>query len=156
MNMNKQHLTLLVLLDLSAAFDTLDLVILPNHLNSNFGISGCVLSWFRSYLDNRSQSVSVNGETSRSFDIKHGMPQGSSSFCMSVSYSLSWIIIKFPYNACFDWLKQCTLSEILKLINYSCCSYPTRASYSGQVNGFRTPNEKRVENTAVFEHPCLK
>ena len=54
---------------------------------------------------------------------------------------------------------------LLKLINYSCSSYPTRASYSGHVDGFRTANEKRVENTAVFEiisntavfeHPCLK
>ena len=92
--MNKQHLTLLVLLDLSAAFDTVDHVILLNRLNSNFCISGRVLSWFRSYLHNRSQSVSVNGETSRSFDLKHGVPHGpvlvlSSSFCMSVSYSLS-------------------------------------------------------------------
>ena len=77
MNMNKQHLTLLVLLDLSAAFDTVDHVILLNRLNSNFCISGRVLSWFRSYLHNRSQSVSVNGETSRSFDVKHGVPQWS-------------------------------------------------------------------------------
>jgi len=77
MKMNKQHLTLLVLLDLSAAFDTVDHVILLNRLNSNFCISGRVLSWFRSYLHNRSQSVSVNGETPRSFDVKHGVPQGS-------------------------------------------------------------------------------
>ena len=42
---------------------------------------------------------------------------------------------------------------MLKLINYSCRSYPTRASYSGQVDGFRAANGKRVENTAVFEHP---
>ena len=46
-------------------------------LNSNFCISGRVLSWLRSYLHNRSQSVSVNGETSRSFDVKYGVPQGS-------------------------------------------------------------------------------
>ena len=77
MNMNKQHLTLVVLLDLSAAFDTVDHVILLNRLISNFCISGRVLSWFRSYLHNRSQSVSVNGETSCPFDVKHGVPQGS-------------------------------------------------------------------------------
>ena len=39
-------------------------------------------------------------------------------------------------------------NNILKLINYSSSSHPTRACYSGQVNG---SNEKRVENTAVFE-----
>ena len=77
MNLNKQHLTLLVLLDLIAAFDTVDHVMLLNRLNSNFGISGSVLSWFRPYLHNLSQSVSVNGETSRSFDVKHSVPQGS-------------------------------------------------------------------------------
>ena len=46
-------------------------------LNSNFCISGRVLSWLRAYLHNRSQSVSVNGETSLSFDVKYGVPQGS-------------------------------------------------------------------------------
>ena len=40
---------------------------------------------------------------------------------------------------------------ILKLINYSCSSYPTRASYSGQVDEFRNPMKKRVENTALKE-----
>ena len=49
-----------------------------------------------------------------------------------------------------------TGTELLKLINYSCRSYPTRASYSGQVDGFRTANEKRVENTAVFENTRTK
>ena len=40
-----------------------------------------------------------------------------------------------------------------KLINYSCSSYPTGASCSGQVDGFRNPIEKRVENhnTACVE-----
>ena len=45
MNMNQQHVTLLVTLDLSAAFDTIDHVILLKRLHS-FGISGRVLSWF--------------------------------------------------------------------------------------------------------------
>ena len=41
--------------------------------------------------------------------------------------------------------------SILKLINYSCSSYPTGASYSGQVDGFRNPVKKELKT-----RPCLK
>ena len=77
MNMNKQHVTLLVLLDLSAAFDTVDHTILLKCLQSDFGISGQVFTWFKSYLDNRSQHISINGGESRPFKMKYGVPQGS-------------------------------------------------------------------------------
>ena len=40
---------------------------------------------------------------------------------------------------------------MLKLINYSCSSYPTRASYSGQVDGFRNPMKNELKT-----RPCLK
>ena len=47
-------------------------------------------------------------------------------------------------------------SKLLKLINYSGSSYPTRALYSGQVDGFRNPMKKRVENTdANFFNPHI-
>ena len=39
----------------------------------------------------------------------------------------------------------------LELINYSCSSYPTRASYSGQVDGFRNPMKNELKT-----RPCLK
>ena len=77
LNMNQQRVTLLVLLDLSAAFDTVDRTILLDRLSSDFGISGQTYSWFDSYLRNRFQSISINGKTSTKFHTKYGIPQGS-------------------------------------------------------------------------------
>ena len=77
MNMDKQHATLRILLDLSAAFDTVDHQILLNRLRTEFGVSGKVLDWFASYLSNRSQKVTVDGVLSDRFGIDFGVPQGS-------------------------------------------------------------------------------
>ena len=49
------HVTLLVLLDLSAAFNTVDPDILIHRLQSLLGLRGSALQWFRSYLRGRSQ-----------------------------------------------------------------------------------------------------
>lgn len=77
MNMNMGHVSLLVLLDLSAAFDTVDHGILITSLQSRFGVSGKVLEWFSAYLRNRSQRISVNGTLSDRFALQYGVPQGS-------------------------------------------------------------------------------
>ena len=57
LNMNKQHMTLLVLLDLSAAFDTVDRVILLRVLGS-LSIGGAVIERYRSYLSGHGQRIS--------------------------------------------------------------------------------------------------
>ncbi|KAL9965909.1 hypothetical protein ACROYT_G029771 [Oculina patagonica] len=68
---------LLVLLDLSAAFDTLDHDILINRLSTQYGFTGTVLDWFRSYLNDRSQKVVIGNTESKPQPLTSGVPQGS-------------------------------------------------------------------------------
>jgi hypothetical protein len=74
---DKQQVCALVLLDLSAAFDTVDHTILLSRLSSDFGISGTPLSWVESYLTDRYQQVIINGSMSNLNELKCGVPQGS-------------------------------------------------------------------------------
>ena len=57
--MTLHHRQDVVMLDLSAAFDTLDHDILISRLRCHFGFSNTVLRWFSSYLSGRTQSVIV-------------------------------------------------------------------------------------------------
>jgi len=67
----------LVLLDLSAAFDTVDHAILIDVLRERFGVDGDSLSWMMSYLADRSQVVSVSSALSSVRELHCGVPQGS-------------------------------------------------------------------------------
>ena len=75
--MDRGNVTALILLDLSAAFDTIDHKILFHRLENWFGITGTALQWFRSYLQNRTQSVYCNGVCSEPCNMNFGVPQGS-------------------------------------------------------------------------------
>ena len=74
---DKGFISLLVLLDLSAAFDTIDHLILIDRLENLFGLSGQALSWFRSYLSERHQFVYTANESSYRSRVRYGIPQGS-------------------------------------------------------------------------------
>ena len=69
--------TLLVLLDLSAAFHTVDPSILLTRLRLKLGLNGAALSWLCSYLSGRTQRISVQGALSNVFHLRYGVPQGS-------------------------------------------------------------------------------
>ncbi len=68
--------SILILLDLSAAFDTVNHQIPLSNLLAK-GISGTTLQWFDSYLTDRSFNVSWKGEVSKSQHLTTGVPQGS-------------------------------------------------------------------------------
>ena len=75
-SLNKQQVSLLLLIDFSKAFDMVEHSILLKKLDY-YGIRGTALKWFESYLCNREQFVTVNGVDSTKMGIKYGVPQGS-------------------------------------------------------------------------------
>ena len=75
--LDNNNISVLLLLDLSVAFDTIDHQILLSRLNSVFGIQSTALQWFHSYLSNRYQSTSVSISSSSPSQLMYGVPQGS-------------------------------------------------------------------------------
>ena len=71
------HEVLLVLLDLSAAFDTVDHTLLLDRLQTRIGLGASALTWFKSYLQDRHLSVSIAGSSSQHVALEFGVPQGS-------------------------------------------------------------------------------
>jgi len=74
---DKQEVTLLGLLDLSAAFDCVDHDILLRRLRQSFGIGGTALAWIESFLRGRTQQVAYAGSLSAAILLLCGVPQSS-------------------------------------------------------------------------------
>ena len=69
--------TVLMMLDLSAAFDTVDHQILILRLNRSLGIGRTALSWLKSFLTDSTQTVTLAGKQSMPTNIHYDVPQGS-------------------------------------------------------------------------------
>ena len=69
--------SMIVLLDLSAAFNTIDIDTLLRRLEHTFGITGSALFWLKTYLEDHSQFVRIGNDRSTAVSCKFGVPQGS-------------------------------------------------------------------------------
>ena len=69
--------TALTLLDLAAAFDTIDYSVLLDSLSDWYSISGTALTLIRSFLMNRYQSIKIRKCFSKAVPLVSGVPQGS-------------------------------------------------------------------------------
>jgi len=72
-----KEVTVLIGLDLSAAFDTVCHSTLIQRLQTEFGVSGTVLSWIQSYLQDRKQFIKLGQHRSPEAILEVGVPQGS-------------------------------------------------------------------------------
>ena len=75
--MDAGKVTALMLLDPSAACDTIDHTILLSRLDDWFGVTGKALNWFESYLTGRCQRIKIGECLSCKADLKFGVSQGS-------------------------------------------------------------------------------
>ena len=73
------QVTVVTLLDLSAAFDSVNHDILLRRLNISYGVGGTVLRWITSFLSNRTQVVNFAGGKSSLTTLTCGVPEGSVS-----------------------------------------------------------------------------
>ena len=75
--LDKGNSLLVIALDLTAAFDTIDFEILDQIIEKRFFITGTCKEWIMSYITNRKQQTQVTKVLSSDSDVRYGVPQGS-------------------------------------------------------------------------------
>ena len=77
LNLDNNKLCILMLIDLSAAFDTVDQTKLLTILYNEIGVTGIAFKWFSSFLKGRTQKVKIRNTYSSESSLPYGVPQGS-------------------------------------------------------------------------------
>ena len=86
--LDKGRAVALVLLDLSAAFDTINLDGVINTLEHHIGVKGVALSWFKNYLNKRNQRIMIGIAVSKPATLSKGVPRGSVFVPVFTTYTI--------------------------------------------------------------------
>ena len=98
---DNKEVTVLVLLDLSSAFDTVDHATLLNVLHRRFGVQESAMDWFTSYLSDRTQTFRLNGEMSSLIPLTCSVSQGSvlgPILCISYTDDVPSVFQRHKFN----------------------------------------------------------
>ena len=104
--------SILLMLDLSAVFDTIDHDILLSRLCNVYGITGNALDWFRSYLTGRIHRVVIENAVSGDQELGFGVPQGSVWVRRFIACTPNLLVTSFSGMDCLITLMQMTHSYI--------------------------------------------
>ena len=111
-NLDEGNIGCGIFVDLQKAFDTVEHDILLSK-REHYGVSGLANEWFKSYLSNRKQYVSINGYDSNLADVKFGVPQGS------VLGPLLFLIYINDLNQALKFCKVHHFADDTNLIHFS-------------------------------------
>ena len=137
----------LALLDLSAAFHTLDHTLLVQRLHAEIGLDGSALDWFSSYLSCRSQQVLVGHALSAETPLLCGVPQGSVLGPL-LFFLYTWQLADLVDKFCIDYHFFADDSEL-----YSCLPTEPKSalsalrnveSYCQQIKIWKTKNKLKL------------
>ena len=128
LSLNKGNISVLALLDLSSAFDTIDHPILVHRLHTDFGFTDAVLQWLSLYLTDRTHYVSLSNNCSAFTPVHSGVPHGSVigpmlftmlSLCLPLlTHTLSCII-----HLLMNYKNRSLLPQIEYLSYFTLCSH---------------------------------
>jgi hypothetical protein len=148
---NRGEVTAVLLLDLSAAFDTIDHKILVDRL-TDMGINDGALNWFMKYLEDRTVTIRVDHNDSPPRDLKNGVPQGSvlgpllfTIYIRPLGYLISQhgvsykifaddvqLFVSFDQSTCIETigkLERCVEDVRIWLLNNRLCLNTTKSDF---------------------------
>ena len=83
-SMERKEVTAVIVLDMSAAFDTVDHDLLLDILHNRFGIADTALQWYQSYLRPQGMKVHINDAYSSIRSLNYSVPAGKCKWCQPI------------------------------------------------------------------------